>query len=163
MKKRTKRYDDGGLTFADMDQEDRDEAARKAIEDLNARQAKRSEETPKEEPKKRSAVRSSKPVHKGDTRENLTDMDMQGLDTGYNATEKARMAKQTQGRHYAGRDTAPAEPQVFEPKKKKGAVADLIDIFKNAPKTGMKYGGKVTASRRADGCAVRGKTRGRIV
>lgn len=160
MKKRTKRYDDGGLTFAEMDDADRDEAARKAIADLDARQAAKSEEAV--EPKKRSLVKRAKKVDAGDTRENLRDLDMQGADTGYDASEKARMAKQTQGRHFAGRPGKSAEPQVVEPKKK-GAVSDLVDIFSRGGKYLMKTGGKVTASKRADGCAVRGKTKGRIV
>lgn len=151
MKKRTKRYDDGGLTFAEMSDEDREAMAK-------ARMAEMGGPMP-EEPKRQARA---KKVNAGDTRENLRDLDMQGADTGYDKTERARMAKQTATRHYAGRPGASAEPQVFEPKKK-GAVADLVDIFKRAPKTGMKVGGKVTASRRADGCAVRGKTRGRIV
>ena len=163
MKKRMKRYEDGGLTFAEMDQEDRDETARKAIAELNARQAEKSAAA-SAEPKKRVTARQSKPAPKGDTRENLRDLDMQGADTGYDATEKARMARQTGSRHYSGRNIPLAEPQIVE-RKKKGAVEDLIDIFKNAPKTGMKKGGKVTstASKRADGCAQRGKTRGKMV
>lgn len=153
MKKRTKRYDDGGLTFAEMDDADREAMARARIAEMGGPMP--------EEPKR---AQRAKKVSAGDTRENLRDLDMQGADTGYDKTEKARMAKQTQGRHYAGRNTAPAEPQTVEPKKKKGAVEDLIDIFKRAPKTGMKAGGKVSsASKRADGIASKGKTRGRFV
>ena len=157
MKKRTKRYDDGGLTFAEMDQSERDAIARQAIADLDARQSEAAPAAP---------VRSVKPkprkVNAGDTRENLRDLDMQGADTGYNSSEKARMAKQTASRHYAGRPGASAEPQVFEPKKK-SAVSDLVDIFSRGGKYLMNKGGKVTASTRADGIAQRGKTRGKIV
>jgi hypothetical protein len=36
-----------------------------------------------------------------------------------------------------------------------------VDVMGNV--TGMKKGGKVSASKRADGCATKGKTRGMIV
>jgi hypothetical protein len=37
----------------------------------------------------------------------------------------------------------------------------LVDTMGNV--TGMKKGGKVSASKRADGCAVKGKTRGTFI
>ena len=151
MKKRTKRYDDGGLTFAEMDDADREAMAKARMAEMGG---------PMPEEPKRSA--KPKKVNAGDTRENLRDLDMQGADTGYDKSEKTRMAKQTASRHYAGRPGASAEPQVVEPKKK-GAVRDLVDIFSRGGKYLMKNGGQVKASKRADGCAIRGKTRGRIV
>lgn len=152
MKKRTKRYDDGGLTFAEMDDADREAMAK-------ARMAEMGGPMP-EEPKR---VTKQKRVNAGDTRENLRDLDMQGADTGYDATERVRNAKKTQTRHTSGRPSASAEPQVFEPRKK-GAVEDLVDIFKRGGKYLMNKGGKISsASKRADGCAIRGKTRGKIV
>jgi len=49
-----------------------------------------------------------------------------------------------------------------------GSAGAKIELEKgmmgsNMPKPKLKAGGKITASSRADGCAVRGKTRGRIV
>ena len=130
--KKTKRYEDGGLTFADMSEEDRGEAARKAIEALNARQAEKSAEAGGESKKRTTPRRAAKAVDKGDTRENLRDLDMQGADTGYDATEFRRNQSRVGTRHTLGK--------------------------------GMKAGGKVgSASKRADGCAVKGKTRGRMV
>jgi hypothetical protein len=52
--------------------------------------------------------------------------------------------------------------------KPSGAAGAKIELEKgmmgsNMPKPKLKAGGKVTASSRADGCAVRGKTKGKIV
>lgn len=123
-----KKYEEGGLTFAEMKDEDRADLARKAIEDLNARQAAKSEAAGGASSVKPNR-RATPKVNPGDTRENLRDMDMQGLDTGYDATERARNARKTQTRHFAGRPTA------------------------------MKKGGAV----RGCGCAIKGKTKGRMV
>lgn len=152
MKKRTKRYDDGGLTFADMSDEDREAMAK-------ARMAEMGGPMP-EEPKRQ--VRAKK-VNAGDTRENLRDLDMQGANIGYDDTERVRNAKKTQARHYSGRPFVSAEPKTSG-SSKKGAVEDLVDIFKRGGKYLMNKGGKVSsASKRADGIASKGKTRGRIV
>lgn len=123
-----KKYEEGGLTFAEMDESDRGEAARKAIEDLNARQAAKSEAAGGASSVKPSR-RAVPKVNAGDIRENLRDMDMAGVDTGYDATERARNARKTQTRHFSGRPTA------------------------------MKKGGSV----RGCGCAIKGKTKGRMV
>jgi hypothetical protein len=53
-----------------------------------------------------------------------------------------------------------------ENKKKMEAMQAQIDSFNRKPATvvAMKKGGKVSsASKRADGCAIRGKTKGRMV
>jgi hypothetical protein len=57
-----------------------------------------------------------------------------------------------------------------EDKKKMEAMQAQIDAFNKKPATtvGMKKGGKVkakvsSASKRADGCCVKGKTKGRMV
>lgn len=97
-----KKYEEGGLTFAEMDEADRGEAARKAIEDLNARQAAKSEAAggaSSVTPSRRAKTK----INTGDTRENLRDLDMQGADTGYDATERARNARKTGTRHFAGK------------------------------------------------------------
>ena len=122
-----KKYEEGGLTFAEMDESDRGEAARKAIEDLDARQAEKSKAATVATPVKRAP--KSKPVNRGSVVENLTDLESQGVDTGYDATERVRNARKTQTRHFAGRPTA------------------------------MKKGGSV----RGCGCAIKGKTKGRMV
>lgn len=186
MAKKCKKYEDGGLTFADMSDEDRAAQAKARIAEMGG---------PMPETPKAPRVAPAKPVPKGDIGENLRDMDMAGVDTGYDATEKARMAKQTASRHFAGRPGASAEPQVVTPKggatsydaseskrnlsragsrhasgpaereikpARKGAVRDLVDTFRNAPKL-MKKGGAVGASKRADGIAIRGKTKGRVI
>jgi len=144
MAKKCKKYDEGGLTFADMSDEDRAEMARARIAEMGGPMP----ETPK---------RKAKSFPKGDVRENLRDLDMQGADTGYDATEKARMAKQTASRHFAGRPGASAEPQVVTPKRKSALPSGQKGMGS------YKSGGTVSASKRADGCAQRGKTKGRMV
>jgi hypothetical protein len=45
-----------------------------------------------------------------------------------------------------------------------GTLEKLYEGARTTPADGMKAGGKVSsASKRADGCAVRGKTKGRII
>lgn len=141
---KVKKYEDGGLTFADMSDEDRAAQAKARIAEMGGPMP----ETPK---------RKAKAVDKGDTRENLRDLDMQGADTGYDATERARNAKKTQTRHYSGRPGASAEPQVFTPKRKSALPSEQKGMGT------FKSGGTVSASRRGDGCAQRGKTKGRMI
>ena len=50
-------------------------------------------------------------------------------------------------------------PEVAERKQKEREAKDEI----KRETRGMKSGGKVSASKRADGCAVRGKTKGKMV
>jgi hypothetical protein len=53
-----------------------------------------------------------------------------------------------------------------EEKKRKEAEAEAAAAGMEAQGTGMKKGGKVkvsSASKRADGCAIKGKTKGRMV
>lgn len=119
------------LQFEEMKDEDRASAAADAMAALDARQAAKAAEAGGASAIK-SASRRAK-VNPGSIGENLRDLDMQGVDTGYDATERARNARRAQTRHSSGRPT------------------------------GMKSGGSVSASKRADGCAIRGKTKGRIV
>lgn len=97
-----KKYEEGGLTFADMSDEDRGEAARKAIEDLNARQAAKSEAAggaSSVKPNRRAKTK----VNPGDAAENRRDLDMQGADTGYDATEFRRNQSRVGTRHTLGK------------------------------------------------------------
>ena len=148
MAKKSKKYEEGGLTFADMSDEDRAAQAKARIAEMGGPMP----ETPK-------VPRSvAKLFNKGDTGENLRDLDMQGADTGYDATEKARMAKQTASRHFAGRPGKSAEPVVVNPKRKSVLPSGQKNM--GAFKSGGTVGG---ASKRADGIAQRGKTKGRMV
>ena len=141
-----KKYEEGGLTFAEMDESDRNEAARKAIEDLDARQAEKSKAAVAA-PVKRAT--KSKPVDKGDTRENLRDLDMQGADTGYDATEARRNLARAGTRHAVGKTNI----------ADRGYSATETKRNLNRAVSGMKKGGSV----RGCGCAVKGKTKGRMV
>ena len=185
-------YDDGGLTFAEMSDEDRASSAKAAIEALNARQAKASEEAGGASEKKTEPRRAaSKSFDKGSVSENLRDMDMAGVDTGYSNTEARRSAARAGSEHASGKATpsrterAPssvkAEP-ITGPKAAKSAEAAMPDVAARKAATaermsksrsgklgtqgvyGMKAGGSVSsASKRGDGCAIRGKTKGRMV
>ena len=59
--------------------------------------------------------------------------------------------------------------QMYVPEKAKTKPTEEFNLYKTVKKVadkeeGMKKGGKVSsASKRADGCAVKGKTRGRLV
>lgn len=56
-----------------------------------------------------------------------------------------------------------AANKLDDKEKDKAAAAGMI-TQPGAPETTMKKGGKISsASKRADGCAIRGKTRGKIV
>lgn len=134
-----KKYEGGGLTFADMSDEDRAAMAKARIAEMGG-------------PMPETPVRKAKPVNKGDTRENLRDLDMQGADTGYDTTERFRNARKTGTRHYAGVPGQSAEPQIVTPKRKSALPADQKGMGS------YKKGGTV----RGCGCAVKGKTKGTI-
>lgn len=149
---RKKCFDDGGLSFADMSAEDRKAAADAAIADIDARQAARSAEASvKATPRRRA---QSVKVSAGDTRENLRDLDMSGADTGYSDTEARRNMARAGTRHAVG--VMNLEDRGYSGTEAKRNL--------NRAVSGMKAGGKVSsASKRADGCAIRGKTKGRMV
>ena len=129
---KAKRYEEGGLTFAEMDDDKRDEAAAAAIADLDARQASRAANekisgidlwTPEKKPSKKSAPKPEKAPSK----------------------------------YSFSRATGAGE---------RSALKNLTDIFSRPSKTSMKAGGVAkasSASKRADGIAQRGKTRGKMV
>jgi len=190
MKKKTKRYEDGGLSFAEMDDIDRDAAADAAIQGIAARQAAKSEEAGGASEVKSTPVRRS---------------------TSYDSTEAKRNLARAGSEHASGKPkssvgetmekvskfmTLPKVEPYKEPKKEpekvpektgskvpysratpsgekpKSAISDLVDTFRRAPRV-MKKGGTTkcmssggsvsSASKRGDGCAIRGKTKGRMV
>ena len=210
-----KRYEDGGLTFTEMSDEDRAASAKAAIEALNARQAAKSEEAGGASEVKSTPVRRSTSYDTTEAKRNLARAGSEHASgkpapkevkaeapppraerapssvkpepiTGPKpaksaesampdvAARKAATAERTSRRSAFGDDQkfmGKTEAAKTEPKtEKKSALSDLADIFRRAPKTGMKKGGSVkkmasggsvsSASKRADGCAVRGKTRG---
>lgn len=130
---RTKKYEDGGLTFADMPEEDRASQARAAMDAINARQAAASEAAGGESATKTTPSRSKAPV----VSRKYRDEGSQGI---------AKMA---------GKEAVVG--------KDRGAFGRLVDTFRSGPKL-LKSGGKVgSASKRADGCAQRGKTKGKVI
>ena len=156
-------YDDGGLTFTEMSDEDRAASAKAAIEALNARQAEKSKEAggeseAKAEPVKRAAPKVS--VAKTESKPAPKEV-------------KAEVPR-------AERAPSSVKPEpITGPKPAKSAESAMPDVAARKAATaermsksrsgklgtqgvyGMKAGGSVSsASKRADGCAVRGKTRG---
>jgi len=165
-----KRYDDGGLTFADMSDTDRASAAKAAMEALNARQAEKSSEAGGMSDMKAAPRRMAKP--KPAVSAAYRDEGSQGIAktaAGPDAKTPGRMSLEeysarspwntrgtSEGFSYSKGKTEDTSPSAFE---------DLVNIFKRAPRV-MKKGGSVksaSASKRADGCAVKGKTKGRFV
>jgi len=158
---RKKCYEDGGLTFTDMSEEDREKSARSAIDDLIARQAAKSEESGGESEAK-EAVRS-KPSVKAAPR---------AAEKSAPKTEYAR-AERSPSTVKAGAITGPAPAKSREAampdvaaRKSETAARSRRSVFggENKGVYGMKSGGSVSsASKRADGIAQRGKTRGKMV
>ena len=163
---KTKKYEDGGLTFADMPEEERSAQARQAIADIDKRQAAMSEEaggasTMRTTP--RRAVKAAKPAVKtmSVTKEEVTG----------STAAKPKAASRVSLEEYSARSPwntrgtkalYGSEKATAETPAKKGALDDLMETFRKAPKL-MKKGGSVNAGKRADGIAQRGKTKGRII
>lgn len=161
-----KKYEDGGLTFADMPEEERSAQARQAIADIDKRQAAMSEEaggasTMRTTP--RRAVKAAKPAVKtmSVTKEEVTG----------STAAKPKAASRVSLEEYSARSPwntrgtkalYGSEKATAETPAKKGALDDLMETFRKAPKL-MKKGGSVNAGKRADGIAQRGKTKGRII
>lgn len=158
MAKKTKKYADGGLSFAAMDDIDRDAAADAAMQGINARQAAASEAAGGMGGMNAAAPaaprRPARPVNAGSVRENLRDMDMTGVDTGYDATEAKRNMARAGTRHAVGKMNL----------ADRGYGATETKRNLNRAVSGMKKGGSVSsASKRADGIATKGKTKGRMI
>ena len=130
-----KKYEEGGLTLAEMDDKDRDAAAAAAIADLDARQAARA------------------------ANEKVSGMDLWTPEEKKATKKAAPKVEKAPSKYSFSRATGDGE-------RKRSAVGDLIDTFRKAPKL-MKKGGSVKASSggsvRGCGCAVKGKTKGRMV
>ena len=158
-----KRYEDGGLTFTEMSDEDRAASAKAAIEALNARQAEKSKEAGGESEAKAEPVKRAAPkVSVAKTESKPTPKEV-----------KAEVPR-------AERAPSSVKPEpITGPKPAKSAESAMPDVAARKAATaermsksrsgklgtqgvyGMKAGGSVSsASKRADGCAVRGKTRG---
>ena len=156
-------YEEGGLTFAELDKEETDKAARSAIDDLIARQAAKSEEAGGESEVKEAprAKPAAKPAAK--------------------AAPKAEPKPEPKAEPKAERTASKINP-ITGPEPAKSRTAAMPDVGARKAATeartgrrsafsggakgvyGMAAGGKVSsASKRADGCAVKGKTKGRMV
>ena len=166
---KVKKYEDGGLTFADMPEEDRAASARAAMDAINARQAAASEaaggaSTMKSTPRRPMAAKApaAKPTVKSVsvTKEEITGAPAAKPKTaGMKSLEEysARSPWNTRGKtNIYGSGSA---------KTPMGTDLGYADVQGKAPRAaGMKKGGSVSgASKRADGCATKGKTKGTMV
>ena len=137
-----KKYEEGGLTFADMEKDDRDAAAAAAIADLDARQAARA------------------------ANEKVSGVDLWTPEEKKAPKKAAPKVEKAPSKYSFSRATGAGE-------RKRSAVGDLVDIFSRGGKYLMKSGGAVKAPSKSSsssgskvrgcGCAVKGKTRGRMV
>lgn len=162
-------YDDGGLTFAEMSDEDRASSAKAAIEALNARQAKTSEEAGglsemKETPVKRmaKAIAEAKPRSEPKTERKI--------EVKAEAPRAERAPASVKPEPITGPKPAKsAESAMPDVAARKAATAERMSKSRSGKLGtqgvyGMKAGGSVSsASKRGDGCAIRGKTKGRMV
>ena len=165
-----KRYEDGGLTFTEMSDEDRAASAKAAIEALNARQAEKSKEAggeseAKAEPVKRAAPKvsvaktESKPAPK-EVKAEVPRAERAPSSVKPEPITGPKPAKSAESAmpDVAARKAATAERLSAKTPRQLKAAEDMRKAM------GMKAGGSVSsASKRADGCAIRGKTKGRMV
>ena len=137
-----KRYNDGGLPDYEREPDAQDRAQQEgAMEEYKKR--KEDEEI------------LSKPLAKASFKEAFAEARANGDKTF-----------EYMGKKYS---TDLAKPKSFADKAKKAGFTSAETkggaalMTRKDRATGMKSGGSVSASRRADGCAVRGKTRGKMV
>jgi hypothetical protein len=178
--KKTKRYEDGGFTFAD--DVNTKEGIAQALADIEARgkaqgedyvyEGSESEETPKAarsvaKPKAESPRKVEKAAPKAEEKPKSEAPKVTGKDQ---VEVKASQSKS---------DSRSMYPDLPRPKSAESAKSAMPDIAARKAATaararrsslpegqkfmGMKSGGVASASKRADGCAVRGKTKGRMV
>ena len=165
-----KRYEDGGLTFTEMSDEDRAASAKAAIEALNARQAEKSKEAggeseAKETPVKRAAPKlapaktESKPAPKEAKSEPKAEAPRAERAPSSVKPEPITGPKPAKSAEAAMPDTAARKTATAERlSKSRSGKLGTQGVY------GMKSGGSVSsASKRGDGCAIRGTTKGRMV
>ena len=172
-------YEDGGLTFTEMSDEDRAASAKAAIEALNARQAAKSEEAGGASEVKSAPVRRATSYDSTEAKRNLARAGSEHA-SGKPAPKEVK-AEAPPPRAERAPSSVKPEP-ITGPKPAKSAEAAMPDVAARKAATaerlsksrsgklgtqgvyGMKAGGSVSsASKRGDGCAIRGKTKGRMV
>ena len=159
-------YDDGGLTFAEMSDEDRASSAKAAIEALNARQAAKSEEAGGESKAEAAPVKRAAPkvaVAKTESKPAPKEVKAE-------APRAERAPSSVKPEPITGPKPAKsAEAAMPDTAARKAATAERLSKSRSGKLGtqgvyGMKSGGSVSsASKRGDGCAIRGKTKGRMV
>lgn len=171
---KVKKYEEGGLTFSDMPEEDRAASARAAMDSINARQAAASEaaggpstmKTTPRRPMMKPAAKAAPKSYRDEGSQGIAKMAANPAVVGkpksvekvsleeYSAKSPWNTRGTKEGFSYSkGQSSGPSKP---------GALDDLMETVRKAPKL-MKSGGSVGASKRGDGIATRGKTKGRII
>lgn len=171
---KVKKYEEGGLTFADMPEEDRASQARSAMDAINARQAAASEaaggaSTMKATPRRpmmKPAAKAAPKSYRDEGSQGIAKMAANPAVVGKpKSVEKVSLEEYSAKSPWNTRGTKEgfsySKGQSSEPSKP-GALDDLMETVRKAPKL-MKSGGSVGASKRGDGIATRGKTKGRIL
>lgn len=169
---KVKKYEEGGMTFADMPEEDRASQARAAMDAINARQAAASEaaggmsemkSTPRRAAPAKAPMASRK--YRDEGSQGIAKMAANPAVVGKpKSAARTSLEEQSAKSPWNTRGTKAlyGSERNTEPKKP-GAMEDLMNTVRNAPKL-MKKGGSVSgASKRADGCATKGKTKGTMV
>lgn len=167
---KVKKYEDGGLTFADMPEEDRASQARAAMDAINARQAAASEaaggaSAVKPMPRRAQAPSVSR-SYRDEGSQGVAKMAANPAVVGSSKPKSAISDLASTLNRPLTKVEKYKEPNRQPQKqegKPKGALRDLYDTMTSGPRL-LKKGGSVSgASKRADGCATKGKTKGTMV
>lgn len=165
---KVKKYEEGGLTFADMPEEDRASQARAAMDAINARQAATSEAAGGA-----SAMRSTqrRPMAaKAAAKPTVKSVSVTKEEIAGAPAAKQKSAGMKSLEEYSAKSpwNTRGKTNIYgsgERKAPMGTDMGYADVQGKAPRAaGMKKGGSVSgASKRADGCATKGKTKGTMV
>lgn len=171
--KKTKRYEEGGFTFADENDFDREAAIKQAMADIENRGKQQAEDlateragetAAEEKPVRRAEKKVAKAVAKDAVKEVSKEVEAP------RPTRAERAPSSVKVNPITGPAPAPSRAAAMpDVSARRAATAERTgrrSVFggENRGVPGMKAGGKVSsASKRADGCAVRGKTKGRMV
>lgn len=158
--KKTKRYEDGGFTFADVSDEERQAGIDAALADIDRRGVEQARELAaeramgvevgEEKPVKRAAPKAKAEAPRKEAKAEEKPAKREKFYPDLPRPKPAESAKAAMP-NVAARKAATEERRAGSRSGKLGTQG----VY------GMKSGGM--ASRRADGCAVRGKTRGKMV
>ena len=186
--KKTKRYEEGGFTFADINEADRKAAIDSALADIDKRGVEQARDlaaertmgidlwSPEEKPAKRAAPKAkAEPARKEEKAPAKVEAPAKSEAPRVSGKEQVEVkAPQTKSDSRSFYPDLPKPKSAESPKSAmpnvsaRKAATEERRASPRASKLGTQGvysgGGKVSsASKRGDGCAVRGKTKGRMV